>query len=157
MSWAARVFSFPQKRPVISIMKTGVYVVFRQNVNKNAARNYHNSVSVFIINITYLMNFWHNNWRSIIDIVKKLGSHQVWCHCWLKNLKNANSILSLRLFDSLITDNRTNVWSLDFIIWKIYSGLWAVVWTGLWNKRVWADYKQLLRPVFSFLGGQKKF
>ena len=38
--------------------------------------------------------------------------------------------------------------SRDFIIWKINSGLWAVVWAGLWNKRVWADYEQLLRPVF---------
>ena len=54
------------------------------------------------------------------------------------------------------TDKRTDVWSRDFIIWKINSGLWAVVWAGLWNKRVWADYEQLLRPVFSLFRGQKK-
>ena len=54
------------------------------------------------------------------------------------------------------TDKRTDVWSRDFIIWKINSGQWAVVWAGLWNKRVWADYKQLLRPVFSLFRGQKK-
>ena len=46
------------------------------------------------------------------------------------------------------TDQRTDVWSGDFIIWKISSGLWAVVWDGLWNKRVLADYEQLLKPVF---------
>ena len=46
------------------------------------------------------------------------------------------------------TDKRTDVWSRDFMIWKINSGLWAVVWAGLWNKRVWADYEQLFRPVF---------
>ena len=40
------------------------------------------------------------------------------------------------------------------MIWKINSGLWAVVWAGLWNKRVWADYEQLLRPVFSLFWGQ---
>ena len=48
----------------------------------------------------------------------------------------------------LLTDKRTDVWSRDFIIWKFNSGLWAVVWAGMWNKRVWADYEQLLRPVF---------
>ena len=46
------------------------------------------------------------------------------------------------------TDKRTDVWSRDFIIWKINSGLWAVVWAGMWNKRVWANYEQLLKPVF---------
>ena len=45
---------------------------------------------------------------------------------------------------SLLTD----VWSRDFIIWKINFWLWAVVWAGLWNKRVWAVYEQLFRPVF---------
>ena len=54
------------------------------------------------------------------------------------------------------TDKRTDVWSWDFIIWKINSGLWAVVWAGLWNKRVWAEYEQLLRPVFSLFRGKKK-
>ena len=39
------------------------------------------------------------------------------------------------------TDKRTDVWSRDFIIWKINSGLWAVVWAGLWNKRVWATFE----------------
>ena len=53
------------------------------------------------------------------------------------------------------TDKGTDVWSRDFIIWKINSELWAVVWAGLWNKRVWADYEQLLRPVLlSFYGQQ---
>ena len=28
-----------------------------------------------------------------------------------------------------------------------------MVWAGLWNKRVWADYEHLLRPIFSFFGG----
>ena len=54
------------------------------------------------------------------------------------------------------TDKRTDVWSQDFIIWKINSGLWAVVWAGQWEKRFWADYEQVLRPVFSLFRGQKK-
>ena len=29
------------------------------------------------------------------------------------------------------TDKRTDVWSRNFIIWKLNSGLWAVVWAGL--------------------------
>ena len=49
------------------------------------------------------------------------------------------------------TDKRTDVWSRDFIKWKIYSGLWAVVWAGQWEKRVWAE--QLLRPAFSLFRG----
>ena len=32
---------------------------------------------------------------------------------------------------------------------------WAVVWAGLRNKRVWADYEQLLRRVFLSFYGQK--
>jgi hypothetical protein len=48
-----------------------------------------------------------------------------------------------------ITDKRTDVWFRDFIIWKINSGLWAVVWAGLWNKRVWADYEQLLKFLWT--------
>ena len=43
------------------------------------------------------------------------------------------------------------------MIWKINFGLWAVAWAGLWDKRVWADYEQLFKPVFSLFRGQKKF
>ena len=53
------------------------------------------------------------------------------------------------------TDKRTDVWSRDFMIWKINFGLWAVAWAGLWNERVWADYEQFLRPVFSLFRVQK--
>ena len=42
-----------------------------------------------------------------------------------------------------ITDKRTDVWSRDFMIWRINFGLWAVAWAGLWEKRVRADYEQL--------------
>ena len=49
------------------------------------------------------------------------------------------------------TDKRT-----DFMIWRINFELWAVAWAGLWEKRVWADYEQLLRPDFSLFRGQKK-
>ena len=54
------------------------------------------------------------------------------------------------------TDKRTNVWSQDFMIWKINSGQWVVDWAGLWNKRVWADYEQLFGVAFSCFQGQKK-
>ena len=59
--------------------------------------------------------------------------------------------------DHEITDKRTDVWSRDFMIWKINFGLWAVAWAGLWEKRVWADYEQLLWVVFSCFQGQKIF
>ena len=55
------------------------------------------------------------------------------------------------------TDKGTIGWFRDFIIWKINSGLWTIVWAGLWKKRVWGDYEQLLRPVFSLFRGQKNF
>ena len=73
----------------------------------------------------------------------------MWTCCWLADR------LKGRQAWALATDKRTDVWSQDFILWKINSGLWAVVWAGLWNKRVWADYEQLLRPVFSLFRGQK--
>ena len=47
------------------------------------------------------------------------------------------------LYNISSTDKKTDVWSRDFIVWKINFGLWAVAWAGLWNKRVWADYEQL--------------
>ena len=31
--------------------------------------------------------------------------------------------------------------------WKINSGLWAVVWAGLWEKRGWADYEHLFENI----------
>ena len=55
----------------------------------------------------------------------------------------------------LTTDKRTDVWSQDFMIWRINIGLWAVAWAGEWEKRVWVDYEQLLRHVFSLFQGQK--
>ena len=55
------------------------------------------------------------------------------------------------------TDKRTDVWFHDFMIRKINFGLWAVAWSELWNKRVWANYEQFLRPVFSLFRGQKLF
>ena len=39
--------------------------------------------------------------------------------------------LVLLVTDTQPTDKRTDVWSQDFIIWKINSGLWAVAWAGL--------------------------
>ena len=41
-----------------------------------------------------------------------------------------------------ITDKRTDIWSRDFIIWKINFGLLAVAWAGLWHNRVWDNYEQ---------------
>ena len=55
------------------------------------------------------------------------------------------------------TNKRKDVWSRDFMIWKVNFGLWAVAWAGLWNKRVWANYEQKLRPVFSVFQSQKNF
>ena len=54
------------------------------------------------------------------------------------------------------TDKRTDVWSRNFLIWKINFGLWAVAWAGLWEKGVWADSEQLFWVVFSIFHGQKK-
>ena len=68
-------------------------------------------------------------------------------------LQVANSYLDL----DHSTDKRTDVWSRDFMIWKINFGLWAVAWAGLWDKRVWAEYEQLLMPVFSLFWVKKFF
>ena len=53
------------------------------------------------------------------------------------------------------TDKRTDVWSQNFLIWKINFGLWAVAWAGLWEKGVWVDSEQLFWLVFSIFHGQK--
>jgi hypothetical protein len=54
------------------------------------------------------------------------------------------------------TDKRTDVWSRNFMIWKIDFGLLAVAWAGPWEKGVWADSEQLFWVVFSIFHGQKK-
>ena len=75
------------------------------------------------------------------------------------SFSNHSSEGKLTQFDLALanaTDKRTDVWSRDFMIWKINFGLWAMAWAGLWEKRVWADFEQLLRPVFSLFRGQKK-
>ena len=52
------------------------------------------------------------------------------------------------------TDKRTDVWSRNFITWKINFGLWAVAWARLWEKGVWADSEQLFWLVLSIFLGQ---
>ena len=54
------------------------------------------------------------------------------------------------------TDKRTDVWSRNFLIWKINFGLWAVAWAGLWEKGVWANSEHHFWVVFSIFHGQKK-
>ena len=73
----------------------------------------------------------------------------VWSHFY--------KMLVVLKYHRRLTDKRTDVWSRDFMIWKVNFGLWAVAWAGLCNKGVWANYEQLLRPVFSLFQGQKKF
>jgi hypothetical protein len=53
------------------------------------------------------------------------------------------------------TNKETDVsWDI-FMIWKINSGMWVVGWAGLWKKKVWANYEQLLRPGFLVFMGKK--
>ena len=83
--------------------------------------------------------------RNILGPVEGQGTRLKYIESWRK--------LSIQMLS--ITDKRTNVWSRDFMIWKINSGLWAVASARLWEKRVWAHYEQLLRPVFfTFLGSK---
>ena len=57
-------------------------------------------------------------------------------------------LIKFPLANTKYTDKETDEsWEI-FIIWKINFGLWAMGWAGLWKKKVWADYEQLLRPVF---------
>ena len=93
----------------------------------------------------------HRNWMRKLFAKKESQNSD--------NTKPAPQLLDtfLRFWkkDAAVTDKRTDVWSRDFIIWKIHFGLWAVVWAGLWNKRVGADYENLLRPIFVSIYGQK--
>ena len=54
------------------------------------------------------------------------------------------------------TDKRTDVWSRNFLIWKINFGLWTVAWAGLWEKGVWANSEHHFGVFFSIFHGQKK-
>ena len=54
------------------------------------------------------------------------------------------------------TDKRTDVWSRDFIIWKINSGLWAA---GLDSGKKWSGpiMSNFWGPFFHFFGVKKCF
>ena len=95
----------------------------------------------------YVGVFWHGAYIIHASLEIPKVSLAYWCEIFFEVY---DYFMFLRCFSKMVhtTDKRTDVWSRDFIIWKINSGLWAVVWAGLWNKRVWADYEQLLRPVF---------
>ena len=80
--------------------------------------------------------------------------------------KNCQALTSSKKQTKRTQDKRTDVWSRDFLIWKINFGLWAVAWAGLWNKRVWS-LKTPKRPHWKvalkkgknifFWGGRKNF
>ena len=46
------------------------------------------------------------------------------------------------------TDKRTDVWSRDFLKWKINSGQWAEGWAGLWKKGVGPIMSNFRGPFF---------
>ena len=82
-----------------------------------------------------------------------------WCYRWLWSVSNEVVILPLqfgikivlRMKSIYFTDKRTDVWSREFIIWKINSGKWAVVWAGLWN---WL-YMYHIPTYLSYLKSEK--
>ena len=111
-------------------------------------------VTVDLSNIikTLLSQFiLHTTFKKIIDLLK---DNDFWIDGTDVEFPNCVPKVDI-IVCLLVTDKRTDVWSRDFIIWKINSGLWAVVWAGLgWAglgcdiKRVWAVYEQLLMLVF---------
>ena len=54
------------------------------------------------------------------------------------------------------TDKRTDACSRHFMIWKINSGLWAVGWAGLWNKRFGPIMSNFWGRFFQLFVGKKK-
>ena len=58
-------------------------------------------------------------------------------------------------FKDKYTDKRIDVWSRNFVIWKINFELLDDAWAGPWEKGVWADSEQLFWVVFSIFHGQK--
>ena len=55
------------------------------------------------------------------------------------------------------TDKRTDVWSQDFMIWRIDFGLWAVAWAGHWEKGSGPIMSNFWGPFFHFFGVKKLF
>ena len=85
------------------------------------------------INMKYYISLKHfdtNSWMvqkfecNFVKCLNPMCSAVVYTGCiWYKKVP------------VVATEKRTDVWSRDFKIWKINS--------GLWNKRVWADYEQI--------------
>ena len=130
----------------------------KQNLQARLSKNLANSKKTAF---TYLQN-WHHNMIVFLKSVKfqrEFETVNIEGTVRKNDLYNMFNTQYMTIFSHLNsnTDKRTDVWSRDFIIWKINSGLWAVVWAGLWNKRVLANYEQLLRPVFSLFRGQNFF
>ena len=89
------------------------------------------------INVCILKNKWKEYYLFLLS--KLLGrSAYLWndnqCSLFstLKILASFHSIQFFFYISRFIysTDKRTDIWSRDFLIWKINFGLWAVAWAG---------------------------
>ena len=83
------------------------------------------------------------HWRTLVRLISNLNYIICnWKIDFCRSFEFEKKIkLALVWMSNICTDKRTDVWSWDFIIWKIDLAFWAVVWAGLWNKRVWADFE----------------
>ena len=90
-----------------------------------------------------------------ITIRQNLVNFQILSQCPSLSLIALNIQITAVLSKGHITDKRTDAWSWDFIIWKNNSGLWAVAWARLWEKR--PIMSNFWGPFFHFFGIKKNF
>ena len=85
---------------------------------------------------------------------KAKGGYYIYL-CNLTMLKIVPEKEKKKKVNGCATYKRTDVWSRDFIIWKINSGLWAEVWAGLWKKGVEPIMCNFRGLFFHFFGVKK--
>ena len=95
----------------------------------------------------FLLHQWHFLFLFCCRGGKEIRFCDWWLVLWEKTEKKKHGSLSIRSRTADLLHREENR-CLVQRFHNMKNQFWAVVRAGLWNKKVWADYDQLLRPIF---------
>ena len=81
----------------------------------------------------------NNNTVRCFLCIKISEKQRFYINCSCKVYTLSHTLKQSYCTEPQIREQMSGLNSQDFIIWRINSELWTVVWAGMWNKRVWAN------------------